>query len=530
MAISASLSNDTSLLIPENPPIQFQSGVLAKRLGLRYIDLQPEDIAVDALTLIPAELAIQHCLIPIEYDTRRLLIAMSNPLDQEAVALLGFITGCRIDIAVADETAVQNAIAEHYKPTVDPEIMDELVAVQAEDRESDVQRAELERLSKQKPLVKLVDNIIKDAIRRRASDIHLRPDETEISLIYRIDGNLVPMRKFDKALLPVIVSRIKVLGSMDIATKRVPQDGQARVKEPGNIIDLRLSVLPTVNGESVVIRILNTKAGLRSIDEIGFSAADRDHFVGILNRSNGLILVTGPTGSGKSTTLYGALQEIIKQNINTISIEDPVEYYVTGVQQIQVNRAAGLTFARTLRNILRHDPDAIMIGEIRDQETAQIALESALTGHLVLSTLHTNSAAKAVTRLLEMGCDPLLLNATLLCVIAQRLLRRNCPHCLAEEEVDPYIRTALDVGTKEVFYRGQGCVKCNKSGYRGRMATYELVLATPRVRELIMHNASSDDIFQQALADGMLPLTEHALRLARERLTSLAEVYRVRQE
>jgi len=531
---SAPDNGKTELTLTESQFPAAGQKVLARRLGLNFIDLKLEDIDAKVLDLIPAELALQHCLIPIKrYEkdgNHHLLVAMSNPLDQEAIGLLGFITGRHIDIVVADEQKILTIISDHYKPSVDPAELDDLVAVQAEEYDTDAQQIELERLSKQKPLVRLVDNIIRDAIRRRASDVHLRPEENEIALIYRIDGNLVPMRKFNKALLPVMVSRIKVMGGMDIATKRRPQDGQARVREPDNTIDLRLSVLPTVNGESVVIRILNTKAGLRNIDEIGFSVADKQQFLSMLSRSNGLILVTGPTGSGKSTTLYGALQEIIKQNINIITIEDPVEYHVAKIQQVQVNRAAGLTFAQTLRNILRHDPDAIMIGEIRDQETAQIALESALTGHLVLSTLHTNSAAKTITRLLDMGSDPLLVNATLMGVIAQRLVRRNCPHCLQEERVDPYIRTTLNANRNEVFYRGAGCAECNNLGYRGRMATYELLVATPRIRDLIMRNASSDEIFEQALVDGMLPLTEHALHLARERRTSLSEVYRVRQE
>ena len=504
--------------------------VLARRLGLKYLQLSPDDIDPNLLKLIPAELATQHNLIPVRQDQHHLLIAMANPLDREAVELLGFITGRRIDIVVAEDAAIKNAINHHYRPSMNPDDMDELISVQHDERESQNQRAELERISKQKPLVRLVDSIIRDAIRRQASDIHLRPGVKDIALLYRIDGSLVPIRTFDRALLPVLVSRIKVLANMDITVRRMPQDGQARIHEPDNTIDLRFSVMPTVNGESVVIRILNSKAGLRNIKQIGLSLADLEFLVGTLHRSNGLILVTGPTGSGKSTTLYSALQELIKLNINIVTIEEPVEYQVEGIQQIQINRAAGLTFARTLRNVLRHDPDAIMVGEIRDEETAQIAMESALTGHLVMSTLHTNSAAKTITRLLEMGCEPLLLNATLLTILAQRLVRRNCAHCLTVEHLEPYMRKALNISHDEVFYRGKGCVKCNNAGYHGRLACYELFKITSRTQALIKRGATDDELFQQALDDGMIPLTEHALRLARERQTSLAEAYRVRQE
>ncbi|MEX0827417.1 MAG: GspE/PulE family protein, partial [Haliea sp.] len=335
---------------------------------------------------------------------------------------------------------------------------------------------------------------------------------------------------FTKGLLSAVVGRIKIIGRMDIAERRLPQDGHAKIIDNGNAVDLRISVIPTVNGESVVIRLLNTQQGLKSIKELGFNENDAETFINLLNKSYGIILVTGPTGSGKSTTLYAALQEVIKSNLNIITVEDPVEYHIEGIEQIQVNTAPGFTFAKALRHILRHDPDVIMVGEIRDQETAKIAIESALTGHLVLSTLHTNDAPGAISRLLEMGIDPFLLNGALLGVFAQRLLRRNCPHCLAEENPEPRLLKALGITEPHKFYAGTGCEKCNDTGYRGRMAAYELLSITPSMHALIDRRAALEEIRGQAMKDGMVPLTQNALDQALQKKTSLAEVYRVRLE
>lgn len=286
--------------------------------------------------------------------------------------------------------------------------------------------------------------------------------------------------------------------------------------------------MPTVEGESVVIRLLNAQVGLKAVSELGFSNHDQRLFLDLLNRSNGIFLVTGPTGSGKSTTLYAALAEVQKQNVNILTVEDPVEYHMDGIQQIQINHATGYSFARALRNILRHDPDVILVGEIRDEETGKIAVESALTGHLVLSTLHTNDAAGAVTRLLEMGIEPYLLTGCLLGVLAQRLVKRNCQHCLEEEPVDGPIRHALNVSDKEIFYHSRGCEHCNQTGVAGRLAVYELLEVSDSLRKLIHIDITSGEIHQHAIQQGMVSLTDNALARARAREISLAEVYRVR--
>lgn len=315
---------------------------------------------------------------------------------------------------------------------------------------------------------------------------------------------------------------------MNLAEHRVPQDGRASATSGNMEVDLRISVIPTIHGEAVVIRILNTAFGLRSVAEIGFGPRDEQLFRDCLQRGQGMLLVTGPTGSGKSTTLYAAVLECRKQNVNIITVEDPVEAKIEDVLQVQVNRAAGLTFARTLRNILRHDPDVVMVGEIRDQETAEIAIESALTGHLVFSTLHTNNAATTITRLLDLDVPPFLLKSTLLAVLAQRLARRTCKHCKVPEPVDPHVREVLGVDLDEVFYVGKGCPKCEGRGVKGRIGIYELLEVTPEVCRLIEPGADANMIHDLAVAQGMISITRNAIALARAGTISLQEAFSVR--
>jgi type IV pilus assembly protein PilB len=388
----------------------------------------------------------------------------------------------------------------------------------------------IQQLAEDKPTVRFVDSLLEDAIGRHASDIHLRPGEREVVVLFRIDGVLMEIRRIKPGNLAAIVSRIKIIGGMNIAERRLPQDGRHLVRLGDRTIDLRLSIMPTVYGESVVIRILDTRQSLKTLDQIGFSSEDAGRFRNLTSHNQGILLVTGPTGSGKSTTLYAALNGIKATGVNIITVEDPVEYQIDGIRQIQVKPQIGYTFARALRHILRHDPDVIMVGEIRDQETAIMATESALTGHLVLSTLHTNSAATTVTRLLEIGVAPYLLNASLLGVLAQRLVRRNCPECLEEEQVPDYVRTALGLEAQERFYVGRGCSHCHGKGFAGRVAAYELLEVTPALRALIQPAVAAQAIEAQAIADGMRPLTQSALALARDKRIALAEVYRVRLE
>jgi type IV pilus assembly protein PilB len=500
---------------------------LAEKLGLPFVRLKAFPIDTMCLNRLPVDVARRHQVLPLMEHDRRLVVAMEDPTDQETIHLLRFLAGTSLEIAVATQGELRAAINRHYGDTEEEHAIGDLGLEHEVDHDEDERRA-MEQLGSERPIVRLVTNIIREGIKRRASDIHIQPQDGRVDLIYRIDGSLVYIRKLSKALLPAVVSRIKIIGRMNIAERRLPQDGRTRVVEGDNVCDLRMSVIPTSQGESVVIRILNQNQGLLSIDELGFNKRDEEIFRHLVHKSNGLMLVTGPTGSGKSTTLYAGIGEVRKQNVHIITTENPVEYEMDGVQQIAVNTVPGYTFARALRNILRHDPDVIMVGEIRDKETANIAVESSLTGHLVLSTLHTNSAAATVSRMVEMGVEPYLLSSTLIGVLAQRLIRRNCRHCMTTEKVDAQTRKALGVGPREKFYKGEGCDHCNGTGYYGRMVTYELMQVTPELRKLISANGTSGQYQDQAIADGMVPLTEQAIGLARKKYTSLAEVYRVR--
>lgn len=498
---------------------------LAERLSLPFVRLPDYAFDETVLDMIPAAFARKNDVIPLRVNKTHLLVAVARPMDQDLYQSLNFVTGLSIDVTVSTAKDIQWAVRKFYGAQ-DDELA--LESINNGHNDHDGIQQELERLSSERPIVRLVSNILVDAIERGASDIHIKPRDKNVELIYRMDGVLTSIRFFSKHLLPAVVSRIKIIGGMNIAERRVPQDGRCCVKHKNNLVDLRISIMPTVEGESVVTRLLNSDVGLKSISEVGFSMHDQEVFKGLLNKSNGIFLVTGPTGSGKSTTLYAALAEVQQQNVNILTIEDPVEYHMDGIQQIQINQATGYTFARALRNILRHDPDVILVGEIRDEETGKIAVESALTGHLVLSTLHTNDAAGAVTRLLEMGIESYLLNGCLLGVLAQRLVKKNCPHCLQKEPVDTLMRKTLGVSEDEVFYRSIGCEHCNNTGVTGRIAVYELLEMTDAIRKKVHAAITSVEITELAIADGMVALTENALARARAKDISLAEVYRVR--
>ncbi|BBP01618.1 GspE/PulE family protein [Sulfuriferula nivalis] len=507
-------------------PETYQS-VLAHNLGLPFVKLQGMKPDTRALALVEAEWVAHHRIVPIMMHDDRLVVAMEDPTDYESVELLRFITGHNIEITVATSADIAWAVSN---ATSNSNATATLAQMDIQPLTIEQPQLDAEQLANEKPLVRLVQELLLEAIRRHASDIHIRPGEDHFDVLFRIDGELTDIKHLPKTLLPALISRLKILSNMDISEKRLPQDGQMRAVFKDNIVDMRVSAMPTVNGESMVIRVLDTKSGLKPISALGFSPHDEAKIIAMLNRSAGLILVTGPTGSGKSTTLYAALNEVRKRNLNIITVENPVEYHIDGIMQIQVKADIGYTFAEALRHILRHDPDVILIGEIRDQETAHIALKSALTGHLVLSTLHTNDAASTISRLRNMEVESYLLGSTLVGILAQRLIRKNCEHCKTEEVVESTIRTTLNVSPEEVFYRGAGCEHCNGTGYSGRMAVYELLEVTPAIQKMITDEASTEQIQAQALLDGMVPLTANALAYARQRNTSLAEVYRVRLE
>ena len=497
---------------------------LAQQLGIAQVSLENFDIQPECVKLVPESLARRYLVVPLMLDGERLIVASPDPTHCELLHLLGFVTGKPVEAVLANANEVEQAISRLYASATAHELPEN------EASEQSLSLHRIKQLAEDPPTVRFVDSLLEEAISRRASDIHLRPGEHDVVILLRIDGVLLEIRRVKHSNLSAIVSRIKIIGGMNIAERRLPQDGRHMVRQGERTIDLRLSIMPTVHGESVVIRILDTRQSLKTLDQIGFNGRDVERFRDLISHNQGIVLVTGPTGSGKSTTLYAALNGIKSSGVNIITVEDPVEYQIDGIRQIQVKPQIGYTFARALRHILRHDPDVIMVGEIRDQETAMMATESALTGHLVLSTLHTNSAATTITRLLEIGIAPYLLNASLLGVLAQRLVRRNCPHCLVEEEVSAHVRSTLGLSRDEPFYVGSGCEHCRNLGFAGRVAAYELLEVTPALRALIEPSVSAQSIEQQAIHDGMRPLTQSALQLARDKLIPLNEVYRVRLE
>jgi type II secretory ATPase GspE/PulE/Tfp pilus assembly ATPase PilB-like protein len=497
----------------------------AVSLGLPIFEAEEIDIDAAVRDLLPVPVSRRLGVLPVSTSGQWLAVLMS---DVEAGHEVEFLVRQRVVPILARPNLINRGLSNQYDRTEDEAMIRNLGLDSRAGVGGEVQQLEAERLSTEQPVVKLVADLIDRAIQRRASDIHIRPGQDSFELLYRIDGDLVSVRRFLPALLPAFVSRIKVIGGMNLAEHRVPQDGRASATSGDMTVDLRISVIPTIHGEAVVIRILNAAFGLRSIAEIGFGTRDEQLFRDILGRSQGMLLVTGPTGSGKSTTLYAAVLECRKQNVNIITVEDPVEAKIEGILQVQINRAAGLSFARTLRNILRHDPDVVMVGEIRDQETAEIAVESALTGHLVFSTLHTNNAATTITRLLDLGVMPYLLKSTLLGVLAQRLARRNCRHCKVPEPVDPHVREVLGVGLDETFWVGQGCPKCDGRGVRGRIGVYELLEVTPEISALIVPGADANAIHDLAQRQGMTSITRAAVELARGGVISLQEAFAIR--
>jgi type IV pilus assembly protein PilB len=501
---------------------------LAQRLAYPLACLEKITIPEAVLSLVPSDLARRLRALPLAVRDGRIAVALEDPSDRDAIQTLEFLLPQRVEPLVASQRGMRDAIARSYDRAED-EAMARQLGLDLAFGHAEPSPKEAERMAGEKPVVRVVEDLIASAVARRASDIHLRPTERGLDVLFRIDDEMVPVRRFMRVLQPAVVSRIKVLGTMNLAEHRRPQDGRSTfVLADGRKVDLRVSVLPAVHGESVVVRLLDTEQSLWDMDQISLPPADRKRLEEVMARSHGMFLTTGPTGCGKSTTLYAMLMELRKQRINILTIEDPVEMHIDDIQQMQVNRAVGFTFASALRNFLRHDPDVIMVGEIRDRETAGIAIESALTGHLVLSTLHTNTAATTITRLLDLGVEPYLLRASLLAVMSQRLVRLTCTHCRQPERVDAHVRAALGVGADEAFFSGRGCSHCEGLGMHKRMAVYELMLMSPRISALVVAGAAADAIHAVAVEEGMTPITQAAIALARKGTISLAEAWRVR--
>jgi type IV pilus assembly protein PilB len=503
---------------------------LAERLSLPLACLERIIVPPPVLALVPPELVRRLRVLPLAVQDGRIAVAFEDPDDREAIQTLEFLLPQRVVPLVASERGIRDAIARNYDRAED-EAMAHQLGLDAAFAHAEPSLKEVERMAGEKPVVRVVDDLIASAVARRASDIHLRPSERGLDVLFRIDDEMVPVRRFMRLLQPAVVSRIKVLGTMNLAEHRRPQDGRSTfLLADGRKVDLRVSVLPAIHGESVVVRLLDPEQSLWGLDQISLTPHDRVRLDEVMARSHGMFLTTGPTGCGKSTTLYAMLMALRKQRINILTIEDPVEMHIDDIQQMQVNRAVDFTFASALRNFLRHDPDVIMVGEVRDRETAGIAIESALTGHLVLSTLHTNTAATTITRLLDLGVEAYLLRASLLAVMSQRLVRITCSHCREPEGVDERIRAALGVGEDEEFFSGRGCSHCEGLGIHRRMAVYELMLMSPRLSALIVPGANAQAIHEAAVEEGMTPITQAAVALARAGTISLAEAWRVRAD
>ena len=500
--------------------------VMAKQMGLPYVDFEQQAPTPTAISLVPRDLAVRYTLMPVEVTDNELTVAMADPQNVLALDDLRIITGCEIKPGISTKESITAAIDEYYKVAthVDDETLNATPDLDVMSLES------LTEVTDEAPIVKLVNYIINKAVADRSSDIHIEPQEKDLRVRYRIDGVLHEMMRSPKATQQAIISRFKIMADMDIAEARKPQDGHTALTIGGHSMDFRVSTLPTVYGERVVLRILRKDNIMLRLEDLGFLPGSLERFESSFRKPYGAILVTGPTGSGKSTSLYAAINVLNDPGKHILTAEDPVEYRLPGVNQVQTNVKAGLTFARALRSFLRCSPDIILVGEIRDHETAQIAIESALTGHLVLSTLHTNDAAGAVTRLTEMGVEPFLVASSVDCVLAQRLARRLCPDC--KEEYRPTTQFAIDAGYEEgslpeKLWRPKGCKKCGGTGYRGRLGVHEVMLISEEIGDLTVKEATAEAIKTVAMAQGMLTLRQDGLEKARQGSTSVEEIARV---
>jgi type IV pilus assembly protein PilB len=491
---------------------------LAERLGIDYVDVSTFEIDMGAANLVSVELAKRYRAVPVGFmPNRSLVLAMADPTNIMTIDEVSMITGMDVwpaAAADADISAVirrlsrlEDTVAEIDEPEPEPEIA-------------------LREIADDAPTVKLVHSIIAQAIDQGASDIHWDPETTDMQVLFRVDGIPTPAATVSRSMSMGVISRIKIMAGLDIAERRIAQDGRLAVVVDGHRVDVRVVTLPLINGEGVVMRILDTEAVVRDLATLGMTGSARERFVEAVTRPYGAVLVTGPTGSGKSTTLYSALSIINDGKRSILTIEDPVESPVAGIKQMQVSSKVGVTFATGLRSILRADPDVIMVGEIRDRETAQIAIQAALTGHLVLSTLHTRDAPSAISRLIDMGIEPFLVAAAIDCVVAQRLARKLCDECKRPAKLSDALRAEHGLGDAEVF-DAEGCLRCGWTGYHGRTAVYEVMPVTEEVRSLILDRRGHADIAAAAAARGARTLSEDGIDKVRQGLTSLVEITRV---
>jgi general secretion pathway protein E len=513
--------------------------LFAEALGWEFlVEISPKDVPTEFIETVPALYAQHHFLIGIKPDTDNgeLTVVLSKPLDANALDNISKMTGLPVSAAVSTRATITSVIDVAYeqKSTVIEEVAEELDSQNLDQLVDEVSTSDdLLDVVNRPPVIRLVNDVLFRALQLRASDIHVHPYESKIQIRYRIDGILYDTLSLNKNVLPLIISRIKVMAGMDIAERRLPQDGRCSVRLGQREVDLRISTVPTSYGERSVLRLLDKSTGLFGLNELGLCNEDLQKFDSLLNRSHGVIFVTGPTGSGKSTTLYACLNRINSAEKNVITIEDPIEYQLEGISQIQVATKKGMTFATSLRHVLRQDPDVIMIGEVRDVETARMAIQSSLTGHLVFSTLHTNDSAGAVSRLLDLGVEPYLVSSSLIAIIAQRLVRKICPDCKKLYEPSSHELKELGLGKMDdvagEFFVGTGCERCFQTGYRGRTGIYEMMLIDSEIQNLIYKQESAGTIKRFALNAGLKTLRMDGARKVLAGITTISEVLRVTQ-
>jgi type IV pilus assembly protein PilB len=501
------------------------SRAVAERYGLDHVDLNVFNVDLAAANLLPSSAAKRYDAIPIAFDgDRALKAAMADPSNVHAIDDIALVTGYEVRPVVASPDDISGLLSRLTR------LDDVVTAAEAEpDEDQPAEVVDLRETADDAPVIKLVNQIIAQAVERGASDVHLEPDGRDMRVRFRVDGMLSEATTIPRRMVSGVVSRIKIMSDLDIAERRLPQDGRVGLQIDGHAVDLRVVTLPSVHGEGVVMRILDKESVILELDKLGMAEQERTRFERAIRQSFGAVLVTGPTGSGKSTSLYAALGQINTPEKNIITIEDPVELQVAGITQVQINPKAGLDFATGLRSMMRADPDVIMVGEIRDRQTAQIAVEAALTGHLVLSTLHTNDAPTAVTRLTEMGIEPFLVSSAIDCVVAQRLARQLCQQCKKRTIIPADVlrensfRATVDLEA----YEPVGCGRCGGSGYKGRLGLYEVMVLTDELRKLIVQRAPAEDIADVAMRDGMRRLRDDGLDKVRQGRTSIAEIARV---
>ena len=510
---------------------------LAKELGLKFVELEQQEFSKEFLAQFPARILLDKHIVPVQGDDSELLAVTSNPFDTSAVDELRLATGRDFQVALAPLAEIDRCIKRYLG--VGADTVQSMLSEAGEngfkviDTEAD-DDMDLTQAAEGASIIRFVNQILTEAIELRATDVHIEPFEETLRVRYRIDGVLqeASIAREIKQFQAAIISRLKILAKLDIAEKRVPQDGRIKIVISGREIDVRVSVIPMIHGEAIVLRLLDRTSVLLGLDRLGMSARDLGIMELICQRPHGIILVTGPTGSGKTTSLYAALSRINEVQRNIITVEDPVEYQLHGINQIQVNTKAGLTFSSGLRAILRHDPNVVLIGEIRDHETAEIAIQASLTGHLVFSTLHTNDAPSAMTRLVDMGIEPYLVASSLEAVMAQRLVRVICPHCkepMTDSEAMP-LRRRFGKELPPVLYKSVGCERCQGTGYHGRLGIFEMMMVTDEIRSLILENASAPELRKVANRQGMKSLREDGFRQLLDGRTTVQEILRVTKD